>query len=161
MGGQTPRAQGTASGVSRGFTLTEAVVAMAIAALAAIALMPLLNASARAGSRANDPLHTALNVYAVSLARDAAQAWKYGAPGGLATLSYSASMYGGAATPTPVTVTQTVASIDTVSAQVTVTVSAANDSASASSIVAALAPLPGSQLARPGLVPMPTPSTTP
>lgn len=148
--------------MSRGFTLVEAVVAMAIAALAVLTIAPVLSASARASARADDPLHAALAVYAASLARDAAQAWKYGAPDGVAPQTYTGTMYGGAgASPVPVSVTQTLAAIDTSSAQVTVTVSSGTASGSATAAVAVAAPLPGSHVSRPGLVPMPSPSPTP
>ncbi|HET7814035.1 MAG TPA: hypothetical protein VFL13_06650 [Candidatus Baltobacteraceae bacterium] len=148
--------------MSRGFTLVEAAVAVGIAALAAVLLAPVVSVAARASSRANDPVHAALSTYASGLVRDAAQAWKYGAPANAVSQTYTATISAGAAaSPLPVSVTETIAAVDAASSQVTVTVTSGSVTASASAQVAASAPLPGSQIARPGLVPMPSPPATP
>lgn len=135
---------------------------MAIAALGVMAVVPVLTASARVSARANDPLHAALSTYAVSLARDAVQSWKYGQPSNLASQTYTTTLYGGAgAEPVTASVAETVAAIDATTSQVTVTVASGSESASANALLTVEAPLPGSQIARPGLVPMPSASPTP
>lgn len=141
---------GTSTGVSRGFTLVETAVAAAVACVATIALFFAFAQAARFAGHAEGTARQAARIAAENVFRDAAQSWKYGSPG---TLAASAS-----------NVTVTAANATSTGAHLTVRVQYTPDPGHAAEDgtvtiegdVFVKAPLPGSQVAKPGLIPRPT-----
>lgn len=137
-----------------GVTLLETAVAAALTALAAGAALSIVAAFGKYTAQQGGPARTAALLIAQQTLRVAQDAWKYGSPGSAPAGTQSIAL--------PGTVTTTT-SIAGASAQVTVTVKytpepGRNDpgAVSVSGSVVQEAPLPGSQIARPGLIPLPS-----
>ncbi|HKU67105.1 MAG TPA: hypothetical protein VJP85_04940 [Candidatus Baltobacteraceae bacterium] len=146
-----------------GVTLVETAVAAAIVAIALGTALWAVVAFARHVAQQGGPARTAALVVAQQTLRVAQDAWKYGSPGSAPSGSQSITLPRSAATTAPATLTTTV-SASTSPALVTVTVrytpepGRAGDPGvvSVSGELDAKAPLPGSQVNRPGLVPLPS-----
>lgn len=144
----------------RGFVLLEAIAVVAIVSLCAGALLMAILASAASGL-APGRNRTAAALVAAQTLRGAENAWKYGTPGDAPSGSASASMPVPGSTAVPVTISSTIASETADGAAIAITVSyppeQPGDSGSIT-VTGALrvkAPLPGSRVERPGLIPQP------
>lgn len=146
-----------------GITLVETVIAAGIVAVAVGGVLLALTAVGKYVRRQGGPARMAALVSAQQTLRIAQNAWKYGSPGGAPAGSETIALPINAATTAPATITTAVASSGT-SAQITVTVQytpepgRSNDTGvvTVSGQVAVKAPLPGSHVDRPGLVPLPS-----
>lgn len=144
----------------RGFVLLEAIATVAIVALCAGALLASLSASAASGWTPQRN-RAAAALLAAQLLRTAENAWKYGTPGDAPSGSIAASMPVAGSDAVPVTISSAITSQTADGAALSITVSYPSDRAGDSgsiTVTGALrvkAPLPGSQLERPGLVPQP------
>jgi type II secretory pathway pseudopilin PulG len=144
----------------RGFALLEAIAVVAIVSLCAGALLTAILASAALGL-APGRNRTAAALLAAQIVRGAENAWKYGTPGDAPSGSVATSMLVPGTGAVPVTVSSAISSQTSDGAAISVTVSyppqRAGDSV-AITVTGALhvkAPLPGSQVERPGLIPQP------
>lgn len=145
-----------------GLTLVETAVAAAIVAVAAGAALYGVAAFAKYAAQQDGPARSAALVVAQQALRVAQDAWKYGSPGSAPSGTQSIALPASAATTAPATLRTTISSTGS-SAQLTVTVTytpqpGRNDPGvvSVSASVVEKAPLPGSQVYRPGLIPMPS-----
>ncbi|HEX5273917.1 MAG TPA: prepilin-type N-terminal cleavage/methylation domain-containing protein [Candidatus Rubrimentiphilum sp.] len=144
----------------RGFALLEAIAVIAIASLCAGALLTAVFASALLRATP-DRNRAAAAVLAAQGLRVAENAWKYGSPGDAPNGSTAVSMPVPGAGSVPVTISSAISSQTEEGAVVAITVSYPPEQAGDSgavTITGALrvkAPLPGSQLERPGLIPQP------
>ena len=137
-----------------GITLVETAVAAAIVAIAlggAVAAMAMFG---KYVAQTDSPARRASLLLAQQTLRVAQNAWKYGSPGAAPSGTQIATLPNAS-------VTTSIAGSGT-SAQITVTVRYTPDPAHADSGVVSIsgqltakAPLPGSELDRPGLVPLP------
>ena len=144
----------------RGFALLEAIAVVAIVSLCAGALFTAILASAASGLGPGRNRAAAALLAAQTL-RGAENAWKYGAPGDAPSGSSATSMPVPGSGTVPVTISSAISSQTADGAAITITVSyppeRAGDSG-AITVTGALrvkAPLPGSQVERPGLIPQP------
>ena len=144
----------------RGFALLEAIAVLAITSLCAGALLLAVLASASIGL-APGRNRTAAALLAAQTLRGAENAWKYGSPGNAPAGPVPASMLVPGSGAVPVTISSEIASQSADGATISVTVSyppeRAGDSG-AITVTGALrvkAPLPGSQIERPGFIPQP------
>lgn len=149
-------------GSQTGITLVETAVAAAIVAVAAGTALYGVAAFGKYASQQEGPARSAALVAAQQTLRVAQDAWKYGSPGSAPSGTQSIVLPASAATTAPATMRTTISS-NGASAQLTVTVEytpqpGRNDPGvvSISASVDEKAPLPGSQVNRPGLVPMPS-----
>jgi len=144
-------------------TLLETAVAAAILAIAVTAALYAVAAFGKFTAQQGSPARMAALAAAQQALRIAQNAWKYGAPGAAPSGAQSITLPLSTNTTAPATLTTTL-SASGASAQLTVTVhytpepGRAGDPGvvSVSGEVAEKAPLPGSQVQRPGLVPMPS-----
>lgn len=143
------------SGPQSGFSLIEAVIAAAIAAVAAGAWLSAVNAFGRFAAHQASPARSAALLLAEQTLRVAQDAWKYGSPGNAPSGTWTAAG--------PFTV-QTVLAGGAVSSDITVNVSYTPDplrSADTGSVtlhgtLSVKAPLPGTRIVRPALIPQPS-----
>jgi type II secretory pathway pseudopilin PulG len=143
--------------VSRGFALLEAAVAAGIVAVAAASLLFALSTSGRFMSHQSGPLHEAALLLATQTVRDAQQAWKYGAPGGAPQGTIPVTLPPSNA-PASLNVTL---SGNRLHVQVSYTPDPQHQdggSVAIDALLEARAPLPGSRVDHPGLIPVPTPT---
>ena len=145
-----------------GITLVETAVAAAIVVVAIGGVLFAIASFGKFVRRQGGPGRMAALVAAQQTLRIAQNAWKYGAPGSAPSGSETITLPLNSATTAPATITTAIASSGT-SAQLTVTVRytpepGRNDSGVVvlSGPVSVKAPLPGSQIDRPGLVPLPS-----
>lgn len=146
-----------------GITLVETAIAAAIVAVAVCGALFAMASLGKYARRQGGPARMAALVTAQQTLRIAQDAWKYGSPGSAPAGSETIALPINAATSAPATITTALASSGT-SAQITVTVrytpepGRSNDSGvvTVSGAVAVKAPLPGSHVDRPGLVPLPS-----
>ncbi|HET9095491.1 MAG TPA: hypothetical protein VFN37_02420 [Candidatus Baltobacteraceae bacterium] len=145
-----------------GITLVETAVAAGIVAVALGGTLFALAQFGRYVRQQGGPARTAALVAAEQTLRVAQNAWKYGSPGTAPSGTQTIALPITEAAAAPATITTTIAGSGT-SAQITVTVRytpepGRNDSGvvTMSGQLAVKAPLPGSHLERPGLVPMPS-----
>jgi type II secretory pathway pseudopilin PulG len=145
--------------VSRGFTLVETLLAGAIAAIAIGGLLAALSSGARFASHQAGPVREAATLLAQSTLRDAQQAWKYANPGAAPSGTFATTLPMGA----PVSVSVQNSAIGTDTTQIDVTVRFTPDPLHEDDGVVLVqgqagtrAPLPGSIVTRPGLIPMPS-----
>jgi type II secretory pathway pseudopilin PulG len=146
-----------------GITLVETAVAAALIAVAAGAALYALTVFGRHVGQQGGPARTAALIAAQQTLRIAQNVWKYGSPGNAPAGSQSITLPISASTTAPATLTTSV-DASTSPARITVTVQytpepdRAGDSGivSISGEVDAKAPLPGTQVQRPGLVPIPS-----
>lgn len=138
-----------------GFALLEAVAGAGIAAICAGTLILALSGVAKFGAHANGPNRAAALALARQTLRTAQNAWKYGSPGEAPAGTTDLKTLGAH-------VTATLARGEADGADLSVTVSYTPDpgradpgSVTITGHVRALAPLPGSQIDRPGLVAQP------
>lgn len=150
----------------RGFALIEAVVVVGIAAMCAGTLVLALAGAAKFGARAGGPHRTAALLFARQTLRIAQDAWKYGPPGsapaGTAGVSIPVAGPEATATTMPARISATIGDAGGTGASLSITVSYPPDSGHAdtgsvtlSGPLRAIAPLPGSQVERPGLIAQP------
>lgn len=144
-----------------GITLVETAVAAGIIAIALGGTLFALAQFGRYVRQQGGPARTAALVAAQQTLRVAQDAWKYGSPGSAPSGTQTIALPINEAAVAPATITTTVAGSAT-SAQITVTVRytpepGRNDSGvvTLSGQLAVKAPLPGSHIDRPGLVPLP------
>lgn len=145
-----------------GITLIETALA---AAIIVVAVGGALFAIASFGKHLREqggPEHVAALIAAQQTLRIAQDAWKYGSPGSAPAGSQSVSLPLNKATAQPATITTTIVP-NGASAQITVTVQYTPEPGRHDSGIVtvrgqlvAKAPLPGSQIDRPGLVPLPS-----
>lgn len=145
-----------------GVTLVETVVAAAIVVIAAGGALYAIASFGKFTRYQDSPARAAALVTARQTLRIAQDAWKYGSPGSAPSGSQSIALPLNSATTAPASVTTSIAASGT-SAQITVTVRytpepGRNDTGvlSVSGEAAVKAPLPGSRVDRPGLVPLPS-----
>ena len=139
--------------MSRGFTLLESALVGAIVAVAAFALLFALSSASHFAAQSGGPAREAAQAAAESALRDALQAWKYGSPGNAPSGSAG-------------NVTVTLSNVTATGTHIVVRASYTPDpghGAQAGTVQISgdafvKAPLPGSQVARPGLVPAPSAS---
>jgi len=148
----------------RGFVLLEAIAIVAIVSICAGALLLAISAAAKL-SAPPGRYRTAAALLAAQTLRAAENAWKYGSPGEAPSGSAPASMtVPGSSVPVAVTISSAISSETADGAAIEVTVSyppgQSGDSGTLilSGALRAKAPLPGSQLERPGLIPQPAAS---
>jgi len=145
----------------RGFALLEAIAIVAIVAICAGALLMAVFASARLGL-APGRNRAAAALLAAQTLRGAENAWKYGTPGDAPSGSAAASMPVPGSVAVPVTISSELSSQTADGAAIAITVTYPPERAGDSGAITvtgalrAKAPLPGSQVERPGLVPQPT-----
>lgn len=146
-----------------GVTLLETLVAAALLIVAAGGVLYVLAAFGKHVAQQGGPARMAALVVAQQTLRVAQDAWKYGSPGAAPSGSQSITLPLNASGTAPATLTTTVSGSGT-SAQVTVTVrytpepgrSGDSGIVSVSGEVVQKAPLPGSQVSKPGLIPLPS-----
>jgi hypothetical protein len=146
-----------------GVTLVETAVAAAIVALAVGAALWAVAAFGKHVAQQGGPARTGALIYAQQTLRVAQDAWKYGSPGDAPSGSQTIGLSIGAASTTPAELTTAVRA-STTRAQITVHVqytpepdrTADPGVVSVSGDVDAKAPLPGSLVNRPGLIPAPS-----
>lgn len=145
-----------------GVTLVETAVAAAVVAVAAGGALFAIASLAKHTRMQGGAARTAALVAAQQTLRIAQNAWKYGSPGSAPSGSQTLMLPSGSATTAPATLTTTVAPSGT-AAQITVSVHytpepGRDDSGivTVSARVLVKAPLPGSQIDRPGLVALPS-----
>lgn len=145
-----------------GLTLVETVVAAAIVAVAAGGALYAIASFGKFARQQGGPARMAALAVAQQTLRIAQNAWKYGSPGDAPSGVQTIALPLNRATTAPASVTTSVVS-DGTSAQIAVTVRytpepGRSDSGliSVSGELSVKAPLPGSQVARPGLVPLPS-----
>ena len=142
------------SGPQSGFSLIEAVIAAAIAAVAAGAWLSAVNAFGRFAAHQASPARSAALLLAEQTLRVAQDAWKYGSPGN----APSGTMEGGSFT------VQTAVAGGAVSSDITVNVSYTPDPrrpdesgmVTLHGTLSVKAPLPGTRIVRPALIPQPS-----
>jgi hypothetical protein len=135
--------------------LVETAIAAAIIAIAAGGALYAIGNFGKYLAQQSGPRHAAALVLAQQTLRVAQDAWKYGSPGGAPSGTQSLAL--------PGSVTTSVSPSGS-SAQITVTVQYTPDPAHRSDPGTVTiqgradtkAPLPGSQIVRPGLIPLPT-----
>jgi Tfp pilus assembly protein PilE len=146
----------------RGLALLEALAVVAIVALCAGALLAAVSAVAKLdGSPGRNRAAAAL--LAAQILRVAEDAWKYGTPGEAPAGSTTAFLpLEGSSSTVPVTISTALSSRTADGAAITVTVSypsgeegAGSAAVSMSAPLRVKAPLPGTQVERPGLIPQP------
>ncbi|MFN2449555.1 MAG: hypothetical protein ABR508_07160 [Candidatus Baltobacteraceae bacterium] len=150
--------------MSRGFTLAETAIGAAVVAVAALAMLFALAQAAHFSAHSAGPVRTAAEALAGSLLRDAQASWKYGSPGAVPAGAFATSLPLANAPAAPVSVTLTVSNASATDAQIAVRVQYTPDPGRGGDRGIVLvqgslfvkAPLPGTQVARPGLVPMPS-----
>lgn len=143
--------------------LLETAVAAAIVAVAVGTALWAIAAFAKHVAQQGGPARTAALIAAQQTLRVAQNAWKYGSPGSAPAGSQSITLPLSAATSAPATITTTISGSAS-PAQITVTVqytpepdrSGDSGVVSVSGEVGVKAPLPGSQVNRPGLIPLPS-----
>lgn len=139
----------------RGFALLEAIVLVAIVAIGAGGLLLAASAAAKLSPDA-DRSRTAASLLATQTLRVAEDAWKYGsagnAPSGTATALLPVP---GSNAPLPVTISSAIEAQSADGAAISVTVSYPTGAITESAAVRIKAPLPGTQVERPGLIPQP------
>ena len=151
----------------RGFALVEAVVVVGIAAMCAGTLVLALAGAAKFGAHAGGPHRIAALLFARQTLRIAQNAWKYGPPGsapaGTAGVSIPVAGPQATATAMPARISATIDGGSN-GASLSITVSYPPDSGRAdpgsvtlSGPLRVIAPLPGSQVERAGLIAQPAP----
>lgn len=141
----------------QGFSLIEAMVATAVVAVSVGAMLFALGAFAKFGAHQAGPNREAATLYAQQTLRIAQDVWKYGPQNGVPSGTTRIT------TPISATVTAALTGIDQDSATMTVTVAYTPDPnhgdpgiVSMNGVLEAQAPIPGSRLVRPGLIPLPS-----
>jgi prepilin-type N-terminal cleavage/methylation domain-containing protein len=142
------------SGPQSGFSLIEAVIAAAIAAVAAGAWLSATNAFGRFAANQASPARSAALLLAEQTLRVAQDAWKYGSPGNAPSGTWTAGSF----------TVQTVVSGGAVSSDITVQVSYTPDPlrpadsgmVTLHGTLSVKAPLPGTRIVRPALIPQPS-----
>ena len=159
---------GTVTHVSRGFTLIETLVAVALAGVGVAGVLLTMGAFARFSTHQAGPVRSAAMLLAEQTLRIAQDAWKYGSPGTAPSGSWQTNVPlnfpGVGSTSAPVTVSANVAAAGAQAAQITVTVrytpdpQHAGDSGSVtmSGELAVKAPFPGTTVVNPSLIPQPS-----
>jgi hypothetical protein len=143
--------------------LLETVVAAAIIAVAAGTSLWAIAAFGKHAGQQGGPARTAALVAAQQTLRVAQNAWKYGSPGSAPAGTQAIALPLSSATSAPATITTTISGAAS-PAEVIVTVRYTPESirpgdsgvVSVSGEVDVKAPLPGSQVDRPGLIPQPS-----
>lgn len=146
-----------------GFSLLETLVAAALLAVATVGVLYTVAVLGKHVAQQGGPARMAALVVAQQTLRVAQDAWKYGSPGSAPSGSQSITLPMNDAASAPAMLTTTVSGSASL-AQVTVTVQytpepgRTGDSGivSVSGEVIQKAPLPGSQLSKPGLIPLPS-----
>lgn len=146
-----------------GITLVETAVAGAILALAVGTALCATAAFGKHIAQQGGPARTAALIAAQQTLRVAQNVWKYGSPGNAPAGSQSITLPLSTATAAPATLVTTIDG-STSPARITVTVKytpepdrpADSGAVSISGEVDEKAPLPGTQVQRPGLVPIPS-----
>ena len=146
-----------------GITLVETAVAAAVLAIAAGAAAYSVMMFGRVTAQQGGPSRMAALIIAQQELRIAQNAWKYGSPGIAPSGSETIALAVSASTTARATMTTTISGGGT-SAQLTVTVQYTPEPdrngdtgvVSVTGEVAEKAPLPGSQVNKPGLIPMPS-----
>jgi type II secretory pathway pseudopilin PulG len=149
--------------LQQGITLVETAVAAAILALAIGAALYAVGGFGKYVAQQGGPARTAALIAAQQTLRVAQNAWKYGSPGSAPAGSQSITLPLSTTTTAPATLTTSVDGSAS-PARITVTVrytpeadrSGDSGVVSLSGEVDAKAPLPGTQVQRPGLVPVPS-----
>jgi hypothetical protein len=139
------------------------MVAAALIAIAVSGAFYAMTAFGKYAAQQAGPARSAALIAAEQTLRIAQNAWKYGSPGAAPAGAQSITLPLSTATSAPATITTTVASSGS-SAQLTVTVQYTPEPGRSgdpgvvriTGEVMQKAPLPGSQVQRPGLIPMPS-----
>ncbi|HEY9180048.1 MAG TPA: prepilin-type N-terminal cleavage/methylation domain-containing protein [Candidatus Baltobacteraceae bacterium] len=146
-----------------GITLLETTIAAALLAIAAGGALFALSSFGAHIAQQGGPARMAALVAAQQTLRIAQDAWKYGSPGSAPSGSQTIALPLSTQTTAPALLTTTV-SAGATSAQITVTVQYTPEPGRSgdpgvvmlSANVSEKAPLPGSQVTKPGLVPLPS-----
>lgn len=145
-----------------GLTLLETAIAAAIIAVATAGALFAIAAFGKFTRQQGGPARTAALALAQQTLHIAQNAWKYGSPGSAPSGSQTIALPLDSATTAPASITTSLVSGGT-SAQITVTIRytpepGRNDPGvvSVSGDLSVKAPLPGSQVTRPGFVPLPS-----
>lgn len=144
-----------------GITLVETAVAAGITAVAIAGVLFAMTAFGKYVRRQGGPARTAALIAAQQTLRVAQDAWKYGSPGSAPAGSQTLALPYNDATSAPATITASIAGSSP--AQITVTVRYTPEPGRddpgivvMSGQLTVKAPLPGSHVDRPGLVPQPS-----
>lgn len=139
--------------------LLEAILAVAIVAVAAGAWLSASSAFARFSTHQASPVRSAAQTLAEQTLRVAQDAWKYGSPGTAPSGSWQTAVAlnapGAPPTSAPVTVTANLASSGE-TADITVTVKYAGGAVALNGVLSVKAPAPGATLLQPALIPQPS-----
>lgn len=143
--------------------LLEAAIAAALIGIAVGGALFAITAFGKHIAQQGGPARMAALVEAQQTLRIAQDAWKYGSPGDAPSGSQTIQLPIGEAMTAPATLTTTVSGSG-ISAQITVTVTYTPEPGrtgdtgivNLSGEVTEKAPLPGSQITRPGLIPLPS-----
>jgi len=150
-----------------GFALIEVLAVIGIVAVCAGTLILAVSGFAKFGSHAVGPTREAATLFAEQTLRVAEDVWKYGAPGsapsGSSQIALPVAVPSSTPTTIPATVFSTLSNTGTAGATITVTVVYTPDpqhsgdpgTETLSGNLNVKAPLPGAQVERPGLIPMP------